>query len=347
MGYFIKFDSFNPISGELSNTFTYLPAIARRARTLLRGRSVEEIKLAAEGIDWAIDEFFNDAIKSKQKQILQLKTEEIERILMVMNGPRRWKDKDTSDYEQAQKYCCFQHDDHDSGNWIFDSSNDALLERTIEESLGIPNSDNTDALTALKLCLEFWNCDEVVGPDFPNGKSFELFAVLALWKLSEAMERLRNDPMKYPEKFREVMKAQEKFLEAITGSRDFSIRHEVSCAAESAIQAMDSIGYAEHLFMLNQVHEKQTNSLNEQKEEERSRRSMAAVKLNIARHQKNNVTKARVLEIWQMQPDKFSSAEKAGRFHADELLKDGLIFAPRTVTNWIRSHAKQIGVQLR
>ena len=63
MGYFRQFESFNPLSGALSDTFTYLPAIAQRARFLLRGRTVEEVGFAAAGIDWVIDEFFSDAIK--------------------------------------------------------------------------------------------------------------------------------------------------------------------------------------------------------------------------------------------------------------------------------------------
>jgi hypothetical protein len=347
MGYFRQFESFNPLSGALSDTFTYLPAIAQRARFLLRGRTVEEVGFAAAGIDWVIDEFFSDAIKSRQEEILSLKTQEIERISRVMNEPRRWKHEDTSDYEQAEKYCCFRSNSDGSGEWIFDSSKEALLERSIEESLGIPNSDDTDELTALKFCLEVWDDAEVAGPDFLDGKSYELFSVLALWKLSEVMERLRDDRVEYFDPQREFLIATDKFLEAVTGSRDFKIRFKFAHAAESAIQAMEAVAYAEHLFTMKRVEEKQAHSVTKKKEQERSQRSMSAIKLNIARHQKTNATKARVLEVWEKQPDQFLSAEKAGRHYSDWLQEKGLTFEPRTVTGWIRAHAKQLGIRFR
>lgn len=347
MAYFRQFETFNPLSGSSSITFTYLPSIAQRARALLAGRTLAEVKYAAEGIDWCIDEWFSDAVQSRQQEISQLKAREIERILTTMAEPRRWKDEDTSDYEDAEKFCYFQRDDHGSGEWIFDTSKEALLERTIEESLGIPNSDNTDELTALKHCLDTWNDDEIAGPDFPDGKPFELFAVLALWKVADVMEGLQDRQKHYSDAMRNFELASNQFIEAITGSRDFIIHFKVSRAANSAIQAMDAVCYAEHLFALKQFDEKQAHSLTNQKEQERKQRSASAIKLNIARHQKTNAAKARVLQEWEKQPDKFQSVEKAGSFYSDWLQKQDVTFEPRTVALWIRSHAKRNGIRLR
>ena len=347
MAYTREFETFNPLSGSISDTFTYLPAIAPRARALLTGRTLEEVKYAAEGIDWCIDEWFSDAVQSKQQEISQLKAREIERILTTMAEPRRWKDEDTSDYEDAEKFCYFQRDDHGSGEWIFDTSKEVLLERSIEESLGIPNSDDTDELTALKHCLDTWNDDEIAGPDFPEGKAFELFAVLALWKLAEAMEALEDSPARYSGSMREFLIAQDKFLEALTGNRDFKIRGQMSRAATCAIQAMEAVCYAEHLFTLKQFEDKQVQNLTNQKEQERTRRLESAIRLNISRHEKTNAAKAKVLHEWEKEPDQFPSAEKAGRFYADWLLEQDAIFEPRTVTGWIRSHARSIGIRFR
>ncbi len=86
-----------------------------------------------------------------------------------------------------------------------------------------------------------------------------------------------------------------------------------------------------------------------QQEHERERRSMQNEKLNIARHQKTNEAKVRVLREWEKNPSSWSSAEKAGNHFADQLVKDGILgnIEPRTVIGWIRTHARQIGVKLR
>lgn len=75
--------------------------------------------------------------------------------------------------------------------------------------------------------------------------------------------------------------------------------------------------------------------------------SAMAKTLNSARHRKTNEAKAMAIEEWQKDPSRFASAEKAGNQIADWLETQGFKYEPRTVTNWIRGHARQIGVRFR
>ncbi len=69
--------------------------------------------------------------------------------------------------------------------------------------------------------------------------------------------------------------------------------------------------------------------------------------LNLLRHQSNHAARKKVESEWEKSPKKWPSAEKAGLFFADLLAKEGSVYEPRTVTGWIRAHAREIGVRFR
>ncbi len=69
--------------------------------------------------------------------------------------------------------------------------------------------------------------------------------------------------------------------------------------------------------------------------------------LNLARHRANHAARDRVVSEWEKAPATWPGAEKAGRYFADLLAKEGSSYEPRTVTGWIRAHAKKIGRRLR
>ncbi len=59
MSFYQQFRTFDPITGTVPiSPFEELRDIAQRARSLLKGRSIEECESAAEIIDWMIDDFF-------------------------------------------------------------------------------------------------------------------------------------------------------------------------------------------------------------------------------------------------------------------------------------------------
>ncbi len=69
--------------------------------------------------------------------------------------------------------------------------------------------------------------------------------------------------------------------------------------------------------------------------------------LNLARHRSNHAARERVVSEWEKSPSTWPSAEKAGLYFADLLAKEGSTYEPRTVTDWIRTHARKVGIRFR
>lgn len=216
-----------------------------------------------------------------------------------------------------------------------------------EDDLDIPSRENSNEVDTLKTVIEerdgylFFLPDGTEPEGYPEGKDFEFFAVLSLWLLSDTLSWL-NRKGKYT----------------------------ISIAGETALKAMDAVCYAEHLHesawltsylkkngeaKLEEALRKQKSEqqewirycMNMKKERERKKRTEQSKKMNSARHRKTNEAKHKVIEEWANDKSRFPSAEKAGLYLADWLEKQGLKYEPRTVTQWIRKHAKETGVKLR
>src|ERR1035441_8512122 len=112
----IQFATFDPKSGYVpAHPFSILPAIAQRARWLLRSRTEDQIYSAAEGIAWAIDEYFRNA-----------REEEIARLRDELDQPRNWRRMSPSDehyYNDVQKFFEWDGGSRANGRWLF---NDAM-----------------------------------------------------------------------------------------------------------------------------------------------------------------------------------------------------------------------------
>ncbi len=250
MGFYKQFEEFNPLSGAVpDDPFSILPSIAWRSRALLKSRTVEQVTSATEIVDWAIDEYFKS-----EKQLA------IARLLESLNYPRRWKREPRSvvdDYEIAERF--FEWDDwtDENGKWIF--------KEEMESQLGIPTSENTSEVDALKDS----NCsyvllDETGEGGFPEGKLYEYFAVLSLWLLAESLTWLKHNG---------------------AASVRFSL------AGEYALKAMDAVCNAEHLREVARLEDSHLQKEVEKQDVERKQRVMKAEKLNIARHKKDNEAK--------------------------------------------------------
>lgn len=346
MGFYNQFKKFNPKSGDAPrHPFSYLPEIASRARALLKTRTADQIEDAASGIDWAIDEYFRS-----------LKEEEISRLKNEVESIRRWKDgSDDTDFEAAAKFFDWIVDSPESefstedGHWVF---NDQM-----EDELDIQTAGNTSEVEALKNCIDWW--DDIGGADFPNGKTEELFAVLSLWLLADAISwidyRTSESMKKFNTSLDHLLKlpdGMEEELEQVGISiRTTDTEGNLSLAGARALKAMDAVCYAEQLHEVAKLEAAYALKVEKTREEnikkEVEKRSMKAEQLNIARHRKSNEAKAKAIEEWEKDRSKFISAEKYGLYLADWLEKQGFQYEPRTVTNWIRAHAKQIGVALR
>ena len=333
MFFFQQFEKFNPISGYVpDHPFLYLPEIAYRARSLLRNRTAEQVGAAAKRISREVDGYF-----------LDLKDSEVCRLQSEFEGG----DKSLMEF--------FEWDGgtRANGRWFF--------KEEMADELEILTAKNTSEVDALKTIIEnrdscFFLPEGAPEPEreeWPEGTRNELFAVLSLWLLADAMERM-DDKSKYG----------------------------LSIAGEYAIKAMDAVCYAEHLreadwiesYIKKKANAELSEALRNQTANHKAwmrsyenvkneriimQKSKRAKELNALRHQETNKAKNLVIGEWNKNRSQFSSGEQAGLHYADWLETQGVFhkhskennsyewYTPRTVTKWIRDYAKEIGFLFR
>ncbi len=325
MSYFNQFKTFNPLSGEVpSYPFSLLPDIARRARVILKSRTVEQIESMSFALDFVIDAYFET-----------VKDDEISRLRNILESHQKWKREPESvehEYDEALKYFEWDGGTEANGRWLF--------KEEMESELGVASVENTSEVDVLRILERNWYSAEEIDPDVPGVGYSDLFATLSLWLLADAIKWLNYSLGRQIKELEQVDMAISQLLQSVGVSSHSS---NMSLSGECALKAMDAICYAEHYRTLGAMAQIQTM----QREEERKRRSMRAEKLNIARHQKRNEARSKTIEEWEKSIFQFPSAEKAGRHYSDWLLENGFDFEPRTVTGWIRDYAKKIGVRFR
>lgn len=299
--------------------FPQLPSIARRARKLLNLRTEDQIDSAADEIDWMIDEYF-----------LTLKNEEIERLKGEMKAGR------------VQTERLFQWDGGTIANGRWEFKDD------MEDELEIPKSENTSKLEALKDCIGWYVTTD--SEDFPNGKEYEFFAVLSLVLLADSIRWLT-----YSREFIVTASFTDGRVErsrSVEENKPSDIQSNYALAGESALIAMDAVCHAERLEALARIEtkhaQKVANTLIEIQAEEVKKRSLKATKLNLSKHRETYEAKAKVIEEWEKNISQFPSAEQAGVYFSEWLETNNLKkHEPRTITGWLRTYAKTIGVRFR
>lgn len=96
----------------------------------------------------------------------------------------------------------------------------------MEDELDIPRESNDSEVDALKAIIEtrdsnFFAIENIIEPEpkeYPEGKDYEMFAVLSLWFIADALEAINH-----------------------------SGKHVQSIAGDYLIESMDSVSYGEHL----------------------------------------------------------------------------------------------------
>lgn len=332
MWFYNQFRIFDPVSGKVPHRLiTGLSSIAERARALLGSRDSKQIYSVAEYIDWLLDDYFR---LLKNQAVLSLKT-------------RIGDDEFNMCYEWIDAI-------NDEGYWV--------EKETEKYDLGIPTPHNTNEVDALKLCQHRWG--EIDGRDFPNIKPYEAFAVLSLCFVEDAIDNFQCSSIKPEvESFALAMHTMHDGIDThiakeciqagipTTTYLPVYLNNNVKSAIESAIKAMDAVCYAEYLHEMANLQNEHTLNITKVQVDfinnEAEQRALRAKELSIARHRKTSEAKTKAIEEWEKDKSKFISAEKHGLHLADWLEKQGFQYEPRTVTGWIRAHAKQIGVRLR
>jgi len=241
MGFFRQFDDFDPLTGQPPGyPFSLLPSIVTRARALLPGRTRDQIINAAHIADWLIDEL----IESTQSDIVRR---------VIERGSWELGYLPEAERNEAGVRQLFE-------NWPSEADDPAPH---------YPTADNTSEIDALRECMGTYALDD--DSDFPKGRESEYFAVLALWKIADAIHWLRWNRARVIEESATLLAApvesklsgivyagqdKEKVRAGLTsamslldtpglGHTDDKFRY--SSAGESALEAMDAVCYAEHL----------------------------------------------------------------------------------------------------
>ncbi|RFC31929.1 MAG: hypothetical protein DID91_2727703884 [Candidatus Nitrotoga sp. MKT] len=332
MWFYNQSKKFDPLSGKVPyRSIKGLPSIAERARALLGSRDSKQIYSVAEFTDWLLEDNFR---LLKNQAVLSLKA-------------KIGEDEFNRCYEWIDGIC-------DDGYWI--------EKETEEYDLGIPRPHNTNEVDALKLCQHRWG--EIDAPDYPNVKPYEAFAILSLCFVEDAIDQFQRSSINSD--FESLSLALHTMLDGIdTQVSEASIKsglptdiylpvylnYNVNCAIASAMSAMDAVCYAESLHEITNLQNEHTLNIAKAQEDinnnEAEQRSHRQRKLNIARHRKTNEAKSKAIQEWEKDKSKFISAAKYGRYLSEWLKEQNYLYEPGTVTDWIRTHAKQIGVRLR
>ena len=319
-----QFQEFDPVSGYVpEQPFSHLPEIARRARAILSGKTAEKIDSTAKRINSEIERYFSD-----------LKFQAVDELTV----------KFQDDPESYKHFFDWDGGSLGNGRWLYRNE--------MDEELDIPTAQNFSDVNALKTIVEdrdscFFLPKHASVPEcnhWAEGRTHELFAVLALKLLADSLKCTSNA----------------------------TVWTNLSIAGACALDAMDAVCFAEYVLeveWLEQFHKKQlleasssqdarlqdiaTNIRVELAAEliahERERQAIRGERLSTARHKTTNAAKDLVCREWEKSKNAFASAEKAGIHFADWLISEGKLksIEPRTVTKWIRDHAKEIGVRFR
>lgn len=331
MSLFSKFDTFDPVSGDVPELpFSNLPDIARRARFLLRGRTISQISSAAIRINRELDSYFSDlkyvAVEELRTALLQGDDNEIETYFERVASneeDRRWEFRDD-----------------------------------MEEVLEISTADNCSEVDALKTIIEnrdscFFLPKDAPEPEIEHwseGKTHELFAVLSLWLLADSIRRIEIGARSG------LSMAGEYAVKAMDAVCYAEHVHEVDWLEQfhkkQLLEASSSQG-----ARISGMEEKiRTDLMAEQIAHERAKQTTRSKQMNAARHQATKNAKELVCKAWEKALTDFPSAEKAGNHYADWLKEQSIgyklkgtqvFYQPRAVTLWIRQRAKEKGIKFR
>lgn len=200
---------------------------------------------------------------------------------------------------------------------------EVIIKRDVLDKLDVDTPENMSPVKALKKVIQmrghwFYGSQQPGEVDeFSEGTDHEFFACLAICLVSRCLATISTD------------------------NSSQSTFH----AASYAVQATDSVCYAEQLIEINSLIEMLNQEAQERILAERRERTKKASE---GRHEDTYKIMQLILAEWERDPSAFPSAEKASKFFSNWLEINGYkSFEPRTIASWIRNYAKQKGIKLR
>lgn len=310
MSYSSFFGSFDPKTGDVpDHPFSHLPDIAARARQILSWRSLDQIIHIAETIDWMVANYF-DSCRSDVIQAIAAQGD-------WQLGDRTYTVRSLADAESLLD------------GWPVEA-----------EDVKPPLRDryNTVATTALKACIDGFDVSN--DPACPNASEADYFAVLALWKLQDAVRWCERSPGQVVYSA-EAAAFLAKFPDHVSGR---VARTVLSLAGGYAIEAMDAVCHAEGMGIVNAFRFSTDGLKRELTEAEKStearaeeivkrRKSVDASTAAIASHAENRQIKATVFEWCEKHRNEYDSNAAAAEVIAGRGKLVPMTF--KTVEKWI------------
>ena len=210
------FYKLRPLTGRvLAYPIEALQGIATKARRILIFRTEEQIKGASDTIVYLIKEYFDSA-----------EAYYIEGLLENGGFPLQFLDEEYRNENGIKDLL---------DNWPTECDDPRPFS---------PNDENTSDLEALQNCIDGYALEDDV--EFPDGKDFEYFAILALWKIEEIQELQESKNLDH---CRKITNAAIEAMESICFAEILKYEQDFSTASDDLrIQLKQSIHSYEQNF---------------------------------------------------------------------------------------------------
>lgn len=317
MGYWRQFDYFDPLKGRFPSwPFPQGSSVVYRARAILHGRTVDQIRDIASDADQIISTYFDH---------------EKDRVLDAIKADGRYdllegdEDHVTGFRDEAAEFYDVRTSDNTSD---LDALQEAMGSFFDPTSLEIENLREFEYFAVLALWL-IGECLEDIETEYDLSKRDRVRrsdSTLDAYDTAKVARSLIDamEAVCYAELLRDVERTHRMYEDQIDKVR----------AAHKAVTDKEASRIRAEV-------------LQEVEEEARARRVEQSKENNRLRHQENYEIKKLVLEMWEQSPTQFPSAEKAGAYYVEVLSQRGIDREHRTVVGWIRTRAKELGIRFR
>ena len=316
MGYGMQFRFFDPLNGQFpSRPFQHGASIAYRARSILYGRSAEQIREIASDTGRIIEEYFDD----QKAQVLT--TIKADGRYDLLEGD---EDGVTGYRDEAADYYDIRTSDNTSDLDALQEAMDSFFDPTC---VAIENPRAYEYFAVLALWL-VGKCIDDVESKFDSAK----------------MDRIKHiDGLDMRDTARMARRLLDA-MEAVCHAEHLQDAERTRSAYEAQIE---KIRAKQTALSDEEAASVRADVLRELSEESRARRVAQSKENNRIRHQGNHDVRKLVLAMWEQNRTQFPSAEKAGAHYVDVLSQRGIDREHRTVVGWIRARAKELGVRFR
>jgi hypothetical protein len=312
------FEIFNPLTDQ----YPYWPYqsggnITWRVRNILRGRSLSDIRSLISDAESMIASYFE---REKEELLSKIK----------IDG----------------RYDLLDIDEDGRALGILDSASDEYDVRT---------SETMREIDSLEEALQSFF--DPTSLDVKDVKEYEYFAAMAAWNLSNSVRVMKYNIQMNP--FQYVLKTDNKLVD-----------RDILKIGQALLDAMEYVGQADKMREEQRVQERYEDRIRkiqasqkkitqqdidqirdelrrELVEQQNIQRKQVSVSANDIRHEGNRNVRKMVLEDFESNPRRFSSAEKAADHYLRWLEAQNIQRQHRTVAEWIRASARKLNIKFR